>query len=252
MIIIPQLYLRGKKIVALEGTISPIYDEDPFLMAQHIKAAGAEAIYIVDLGIQNIGVGENGPIIQKIREDLGLDIYIGGAFKSIRAIDSYLAMDLKAAILESMAYQQPTLVKEACEKFPDRIGVQIHVQAGRVTIPGWTVAANKTALDYATQFGDLGVKLFFYSDVAIDGLLKKENLENILVFCKKVNRSVICTSEISGSPDIEKLATLGAPTLDGLVVTRSLYEGHIDLRAAIDLIADLSFAPGNEPTLREE
>lgn len=239
-------------MVALEGTISPLYDEDPFLMVQRIKGAGCETIYIVDLGIQNIGAGENGPIIQKIREELGFEVYIGGAFKSVRAIDSYLAMDLKAAILETMAYQQPALVKEACEKFPNRIGVQIHVQGGRVTIPGWTVAANKTALDYASQFGELGVNLFFYSDVAVDGLLKKENLEHVLVFCKKVKRPVICTSEISGSADIEKLATLGAPTLEGLVVTRSLYEGRIDLRAAIDLIADLSFAPGNEPTLREE
>jgi phosphoribosylformimino-5-aminoimidazole carboxamide ribotide isomerase len=252
MILIPQLYIRGKKVVALERTISPIYDEDPFIMARYIKDAGGEALYIIDLGIQNIGAGENGAVIRKISDDLGLAVFIGGAFKSVRAVESYLNMGLKAAVLETVAYQQPSLVKEACEHFPEKIGVQIHVNAGRVTIPGWTVAANKTALDYAEQFGELGVKLFFYSDVGSDGLLGKENLQNILAFCKKVKQSVICSSEIRESADIGKLVTLGAPHLDGIILARALYEGRVDFKAAVGLMADLSLAPGNEPTILEE
>lgn len=252
MILIPQLYLRGKKVVALERTISPLYDEDPFVMAGRIKDAGGEALYIIDLGMQNMGAGDNGPVIRKIRDELDFDIFIGGGFKSVRAIESYLSMGLKAAILETVAYQQPALVKEACQHFPEKIGVQIHVNAGRVNIPGWTVSANKTAFDYAEQFGDHGIKMFFYSDVGSDGYLGKDNLQNILSFCKKVKDSVICNSEIRESGDIGKLVTLGAPHLDGIILARSLYEGRVDFKAALGLMADLSLAPGNEPTLLEE
>ncbi len=252
MILIPQIYLRAKKVAALERTISPIYDEDPFAMARNIKEAGGEAVYIIDLGIQNIGTGENGPIIRKINDDLGLSIFLGGPFKSVRAIESYFNLGIQAVVLETVAYQQPPLVREACAHFPDKICVQIYVESGRVTIPGWTVAANKTAFDYAEQFGELGVKRFFYSDVGSEGFLGKENLQNILAFCKKVKKSVICNSEIKESADIEKLVTLGAPHLDGIILARSLYEGRIDLKAAIGLVADLSLVPGNEPTILEE
>lgn len=251
MILIPQIYVRGKKTVALDRTVSPIYDEDPFVMASRIKDTGAEAIYIVDLGIPHLGTSDNAPIIQKIREDLGLNVFIGGGFRSVRAIESYLAMDLKMAVLETVAYQQPAFVKEACGRFPEGIAVHINVRAGRVTIPGWTVAANKTAFDYAEQFSEVGVKTFFYSDVGNDGFLGSESITNLLNFCKRVHKSVICASEIKSSSDIEKLVTLGAPGLDGLVLARALYEGRVDLKASIAFISDLSMDKGNEPTLTE-
>lgn len=251
MILIPQIFIRGKKTVALERTVSPLFDEDPFAMASRIKDVGGEAVYIVDLTIPPVGVGENAPVIQKIREELGLNVFIGGAFRSTRSVEAYLGLDLKMAVLETVAYQQPALVKEACSKFPGAVAVQLNVRAGRVTIPGWTVAANKTVFDYADQFGEQGVTAFFYSDVAGDGFMGSENFTNLLTFCKRVHRSVICTSEIKGSPDIERLVTLGAPGLDGLVLSRSLYEGRVDLKAALDFVSDLSMDKGNEPTLTE-
>ncbi len=251
MILIPQIYIRAKKTVALERTASPIYDEDPFAMASRVKDAGAEAIYIVDLSIPHVGAGENAPVIQKIGEDLGLEVFIGGAFRSVRAIESYLAMDLKMAVLETVAYQQPAFVKEACGRFPEGIAVLINVRGGRVTIPGWTVSANKTAMDYADQFGEVGVKTFFYSDVGNDGFMGNEGLTNLLNFCKRVHKRVIFAGEIKDSSDIEKLVTLGAPGLDGIVLSRSLYEGRVDLKASIAYMTDLSMDKGNEPTLTE-
>jgi len=252
MFLIPRFYIRGQKTVALDRTVSPLYDEDPFTMSSRIKDAGGEAVFIVDLGIPHVGMSENAQIIRRIREELQLMIYVGGTFRSSRSVEAYLGMDLKMAVLETVAYQQPALVRDVCERFPDRIAVHIDVMGGRVTIPGWTVAANKTALDYAEQFGEMGVKTFFYSDVGNDGFLGQNNLNNILTFCKRVHRSVICTSEIKGSADIEKLVKLGAPSLDGIVLTRSLYEGRIDLNAAIDFVADLTLSPSNEPTILEE
>jgi len=251
MILMPQIFLRGTKAVALERTVAPIFDEDAFAMASRMKDAGAEAIYIVDLGIPHLGTSDNAPVIQKIREELGLTVFVGGAFRSVRSIEAYLEMDLKLAVLETVAYQQPQFVKEACGRYPDGIAVSINVRAGRVTIPGWTVAANKTAFDYAEQFGEIGVKTFFYSDVGNDGFMGSENLANLLNFCKGVHRSVVCASEIKNSGDIERLVTLGAPGLDGLVLARSLYEGRVDLKASIALVADLSMDRGNEPTLTE-
>lgn len=252
MIIIPKMYIRSRKVVSLERTSSPIYDEDPIVMARKMKQEGAEAVYIVDLGIANVGEGENLPIIKRIHDELGLKIFAGDNFKSVNAISTYIGAGVETVVMEGAAYQQPALVSEACGRFPGRIAVSIFVRSGRVTIPGWSVAANKTAIDYAEQFGKAGVDLFFYSDVGDSGFLEKESLNNLLLFCKKVRMGVICTSEVRDSSDIEKLVILGAPGLDGMVLAHALYEGRVDLRAVVNLASDLSIAPSNEPTMQEE
>lgn len=250
MLLIPQLYIRSKKVVALEGTRSSLYDENPMVMCQRIRDAGSDTVYIIDLGMQTSGPGENASIIQDIKKD-GLDVYIGDGFKSSKAIGAYLEMGLKAAVLDASAYQRPDFVKEACSNFPGRIAVKIFVQGGKVTIPGWAVSPNKTAFDYAKQFAGMGIKLFFYSDLKDDGSLGVENMMNILAFCKKIKATVVCTSEINGSKDLERLVTLGAPGLEGLILARALYQNKIDLMAAIEQVSDLSIAPGNEPTLTD-
>ncbi|MFH1874468.1 MAG: HisA/HisF-related TIM barrel protein [Pseudomonadota bacterium] len=252
MLLIPQLYLRNNKVVSVEGMNTPLYDADPIVMCRSLKDAGAEAVYLVDLNISTIGDGPNLPLIQKIKQEVGLQLFLGDNFRSVQAIDPYAKLDPKLIVLETVAYQEPDLVKQACQRYSGKIAVKIFVRAGKITIPGWAVSPTKTAIDYAQQFGNMGVKSFFYSDISEKGVLEQKNLDNILFFCKKVYSNVICTSEIRNAGDIEKLMTVGAPGLNGLVLAHAFYENRIDLKAAINLVLDLSVSSSNEPTLTED
>ncbi len=252
MLLIPQIYLRNNKVVAVEGMVTPLYEEDPILMCRTLKDAGAEAVYLVDLNISPLSAGPNLPVIHKIKQEVGLQLFLGDNFRSVQSIEPYVELDPKLIVLETVAYQEPGLVKESCQRYGGKIAVKIFVHAGKITIPGWAVSPTKTALDYAEQFGNMGVKSFLYSDVSEKGFLEQKNLDNILSFCKKVYSNVICTSEISNAGDIEKLMTIGAPGLNGLVLAHSFYENRVDLRASINLVSDLSVGSSNEPTLVED
>ncbi|PIU58238.1 MAG: hypothetical protein COS89_01420 [Deltaproteobacteria bacterium CG07_land_8_20_14_0_80_38_7] len=252
MILIPQLYLRGGKVKALERTSALLYNEDPLIMAQRIKEASCDSLYIIDLGIDKSGSGENVSVVKSIMEKFQFNIYVGDNFRTIQSIQAYISLGVKKIVLETVAYQEPSLVKEACSRFPENIAVKVYVNNGKVNIPGWAVSPNKTEYDYVDQFSEMGVNTFFYSDVGASGQLELQNFKNILSFCKKVRKNIICSSEINNTKDIEALVTIGAPGLDGIVLAHSLYEGRVDLKAATDLISDLSVAPGNEPTLLED
>ncbi len=251
MILVPKMYLRDGKVAARQGTTSPLFQDDPFATAQAMTDSGAEAIQIVDLGIPHVGTSPHLPIITRIHHELEVAVYVGGSFKTTQSVESFMNAEIELVALDSVAYQQPAFLKEVIEQFPARVAVHIDVKAGRVTIPGYTVVANKTALDYAERFIDQGVRFILYSDVGPSGTMENDNFDQLLEFCNKATARIFCTSEISSLADMQRIALLGAPRLDALVLDRSLAEGHIDLRGAIAMLADLSLESSDEATLTD-
>ncbi|MFH1829475.1 MAG: HisA/HisF-related TIM barrel protein [Pseudomonadota bacterium] len=249
MILIPQCYLKKGKVALLSGTISPIFKQDPLETAKAIRDAGAEHLHISDLSVPHVGTSPTIPVIKQIRKQSDLIISVDGAFRTTSTVGDYLEAGLEFVALGPIAYQQPQFLEDLCKQFPGKIATHIDVKGGKVTIPGYAVATNKSAYDYAEQFLNQGVRYILYSDVKADGTIGNENFRNVLEFCKKVVARIICTSELSNLEDIEKLFTLGAPRLEGLLLAKSLYEDRINLRSAVAMVNDLIIASGNEATL---
>ena len=251
MFLIPQIYLRNGNVISQEGTTSPIFQSDPIATATTMMDCGAEAIYCIDLDITPMGTSPNIAAIKQIRENTNLAVHVGGSFKTTKALDAYISSGVEMIVLGTVAYQQPAFFEEACKAFPGRIAVHIDVKASKVTIPGYAVVSNKTALDYAEKFIADGVRYILFSDVGADGLMADENYANLINFCKNVTARVICTSEMRDLSGIEKIAMLSIPRLDGLILSKSIYTDRIDLRGAIAMVNDITLNDGNEPTLTE-
>lgn len=251
MLLIPQIYLKNKRVAALEGQTSPLFQEDPIATAQAIKEAGAEAIHIVDLGIPPVGTSPHLPVIKKICGEVELAVYAEGAFKTTHSVEGYIGAGVEMVALGTIAYQQPAFLEELCKNFSGKIAAHIDIKGGHVTIPGYAVVANKTAIDYANQFAEKGVRHILYSDVDANNRIGDQNIKTLSEFCRGTMARVICTSEVASLADIERIAELDAPRLDGLVLSKSLYDGRIDLRGAIAAVNDIALARGNESTMTE-
>jgi phosphoribosylformimino-5-aminoimidazole carboxamide ribotide isomerase len=251
MILIPQFYLKNGKVALKPGSTSPIFSEDPVATAIAMQDAGVERLHINDLSVPHVGTSPGLPAIKEIRKQTKLIVSVDGAFRTLQTVKEYLATGLEFVALGHIAYQQPQFVKELCDECKGKIAVHIDVRGGKVTIPGYAVATNKSALDYAEQFLEKGVRYILYSDTRTDGTLANENFTSTLNFCKKVNARIVCTSEVMNNEDIERIFTLGAPRLEGLILAKSLFEDRIELRSAIVMSNDLVIASGNEATLAE-
>lgn len=251
MILVPQFYLKNGKVALKPGSTSAIFKEDPVATALAMQDAGAERLHISDLSVPHVGASPGLPAIQEIRKKTKLVLSADGAFRTIQMVKDYLAAGLEFVALGPIAYQQPQFVDELCKECQGKIAVHIDLKGGKVTIPGYAVATNKSAFDYAEQFLEKGVRYILYSDTQSDGTLGNENFKSTLEFCKKVNARIVCTSEVMNNEDIERIFTLGAPRLEGLVLAKSLFEDRIELRSAIVMANDLVIASGNEATLAE-
>jgi len=251
MILIPQIYLRGGKVARSEQTTSPLFVDDPFETANALKGAGAEGLLCMDLSLTPVGTSPNLMPIKKIHDEVELGIYVGGGFKTPQEIEGYVKAGVELVIIGSIAYQKPDFLESICKSFPGKIAVHIDVKAGRVTIPGYAVASNKTPFDYAEEFVAKGVRYILYSEISAEGKMDDTCFNNIEKFCNEVTARVICTSNVNSLNDIERLVTMNAQRLEALVLAKSLYEGRIDLMGANAMIADLSLAGDSDSTLTE-
>ena len=251
MLLIPQLFFRNGKIAIPESSKNSIINEDPMETTRLLKDAGVEAIYCIDLSITPIGESPNFLTIKKIREAHKLSTYLGGNFKTLKEIEGYIRGGVELVALGSIAYQRPDFLKEACEKLPARIAAKIDVRGDKVTIPGYAVASNKSPIEYADYFNKNGVRYIMYSDAQSDGSLTEKNIANIETFCREVTARIICTTEVQSLADVEKIASIDHPRLEGLVISKAIYNGKIDIRGAVALVNDITLTSGSESTLTE-
>lgn len=251
MILIPQIYMRNGKIVTPDGTTATIFQEDPLETARTLKNAGADGVLCADLSITHMGASPNLGVMKRIHDELDIGVYVSGSFKTAAEIEAYFKAQVEMIVVGPIAYQKADFIEEVCKKFPGKIAVHIDVRAGNVTIPGYAVATNKTAFDYAEQFVAKGVRFILYSDVNAAGTMDDECMLSMKKFCENVNARVICTSEISGISDIEKITKMNLPRLEGLVLAKALYENRIDLKAAIAMVGDILLSLESDMTIPE-
>lgn len=251
MQLIPQIYLKNGKVAIPEGKTRTILDEDLHATAKILTAAGCESIVCVDLNASPIKPSPNIALIKELQADYNLSTIISASFKTADEIEPYIKAKASLMLIGQAAYQQPELISEACKKFPAKIAVSIDVKGNRVTIPGYAAVSNKSALDYAIQFQNLGVRTFFYSQVANNGLIDDDSLDGIFNFCKSASARVICASEILNISDIERIVRTIAPKMDGIVLAKAISENRIDLRGAITLVNDLLIDLSSDATIAE-
>lgn len=243
MFLLPLIYLKQGKAVQPAGTNPPWFQTEALALAKTLVQQGATALYLQDLNIPQTGRSENLSLVQEILHQLPVKVWLTGNIRSVTAIESYLAIGVDKINVGALAYQNPNLFQEACQKFPQKIVAPIEVRNKHVVVPGMVTPAHKTAWDYATRFEEDGVAALCYSDSDFGGI--KE-------FCNWVKVPVLSLNDVTNTNDLEKMFSWERSGLIGVVMGKSLYETRLDLHSSIAFINDLAVAASQEPTLTEE
>jgi len=138
--------------------------------------------------------------------------------------------------LGTVAVRDPDLVKQACKRHPDRVVVGIDARDGMVAVEGWTELSEITGLELAKEFEDCGVAAIIYTDIARDGAMDGPNIEATVGLANAVSVPVIASGGVSSLEDLEALKAAGTGLLEGVISGRALYDGRIDLAAAVELL----------------
>ena len=146
-------------------------------------------------------------------------------------IEMWLNRGLARVILGTVAVEDPALVRQAAKAFPGRIAVGIDARKGMVATKGWAHETTIHATDLARSFEDAGVAALIYTDIDRDGAMQGPNTDATAALARAVTIPVIASGGVSSLADLLALKATGV--IAGAISGRALYDGAIDLKAAL-------------------
>ena len=173
MKIFPAIDIKDKKCVRLvKGDFDnkTEYDMSPVEQAGKYKDYGFKNLHIVDLDGALTGETVNLNIIQEIVTKFDLKIEIGGGIRNFDSIQKYIDVGVDKVILGSAAIKDKNFLREACEKFSNKIALGLDAKDGYLSVSGWKENSNQLTLDYLNEVNDYGISRLIYTDINRDGM----------------------------------------------------------------------------------
>ena len=212
------------------------FQPEPASQAREFATQGFAALHVVDLNGAFEGRSINDEAVSAILAAVSIPVQLGGGIRSLEAIELWLKRGVARMILGTAAVRDPSLVREACRRFPGRIAVGIDAKGGRVAVEGWARTSDLSAIDLATRFEDAGVATIIYTDIGRDGMLTGLNLDATAELARAVSIPVIASGGLAGIDDIERLLSPDYAIIAGAIAGRALYDGRLDAKRALSLI----------------
>lgn len=240
MILYPAIDLKDGVCVRLKlGDMdkATVYNADPAAQAQQFQAQGFKWLHVVDLNGAFEGESVNGQAVEAILKATSNPVQLGGGIRTLGHIENWLEKGLARVILGTVAVRNPQLVYEACKLFPGKVAVGIDARGGKVAVEGWAEESELSVLDLAKRFEGAGVAAIIYTDIDRDGILTGINWQSTLELARSVSIPVIASGGLASMEDIKRLTEDDAAILNGAITGRALYDGRIDAKAALDLLA---------------
>jgi phosphoribosylformimino-5-aminoimidazole carboxamide ribotide isomerase len=238
MILYPAIDLKdGQAVRLVHGDMdrATVFHDDPSAPARAFVAAGCQWLHLVDLNGAFAGQPVNGAAVQAILATCPVPCQLGGGIRDMATIAGWLERGVARVILGTVAVENPDLVRAAARAFPGQVAVGIDARGGRVATRGWAEETAIDATDLARRFEDAGVAAIIYTDINRDGAMGGPNLPATVALARAVTIPVIASGGVASLSDLLALRDTGV--IAGAISGRALYDGAIDLGAALASLA---------------
>ena len=236
MIVFPAIDLKGGQVVRLaEGDMAraTVYGDDPAAQALLFAEAGSQFLHVVDLDGSFAGRAENRAAVDAIIEVFPGHIQLGGGIRDARAVEGWFNVGVARVVMGTAALKDPQFVKDMARDWPGGIVVAVDARDGMVATEGWAELSDVPVVDMARRFEDAGVAALLFTDIGRDGMLKGCNIDATLDLARRVDLPVIASGGVKGLDDIHILSLHSHEGIEGVITGRALFEGRLDLAAAI-------------------
>ncbi len=246
-VVYPAIDLRRGRVVRLwqgDPSRETTFATDPAAVARRWFEAGATWLHVVNL---DAAFGEDDTANRAALDAILAEaaryraaVQWGGGVRSPEAAAYWLTRGVQRVVVGSLAVREPATVAHMLTRWgPARVAVGLDARDGRVHTHGWQVATARTAAALAADLAARGARVFIVTDIARDGTGQGPNL----ALAQEVAQAAGPGAQVIASGGVRALAHIVAARaagLSGIIVGRALYDGTVDLAAALRALAAAS------------
>jgi len=238
MIVFPAIDLKEGHVVRLaEGDMdrATVYGDNPAEQARLFAEAGAGFLHVVDLDGAFAGKAQNREAVEAIVEAFPGHVQLGGGIREPKSVEGWFNLGVSRIVIGTAALKNPEFVREMAGEWPGGIVVAVDARDGMVATEGWAEVSDVSIIDMARRFEDAGVASLLFTDIGRDGLLTGCNVDATVELAQQTDLPVIASGGVKGLDDIRMLALHASTGIEGVITGRALYDGRLDLAAAIQM-----------------
>lgn len=241
MQVIPAIDLLDGKCVRLyqgDYNQASVFNDNPVEVALQWAAEGATRLHVVDLDGAKEGKSVNLSVIEAIARAIDIPVQVGGGLRDRTGVARLLKIGVQRAILGTVAVEQPELVTQLCQEFPNQIVVGIDARNGMVATRGWLETSEVAATDLAQRMAQQGAAAIIYTDIHRDGTLSGPNMDALRELAQAIEIPVIASGGVSSLTDLLSLLSLEPLGVTGVIVGRAIYTGDVSLKEAVRAVGE--------------
>lgn len=227
----------GKAVRLLHGDMEKVtvYADSPAAQAWQFRDMGFRHLHVVDLDGAFAGQPENAAAVEAILYETDAKVQLGGGIRSLETIARWLDLGVSRVILGTAAVTDPDMTAAALRRFPGRVVLGLDARDGRIATEGWGKTGTLTPGEVLDRYDREAVAAIVYTDITRDGAMTGVNVEATRALAREAEVPVLASGGIASIDDLHELALYAAEGIGGAVLGRSLYEGAIDIPAALGL-----------------
>lgn len=234
MNVIPAIDLRGGRAVRLEAGDfgkETAYSDDPAALVRKFAEAGAHRVHVVDLDAAR-GSGENREAVRDILNAGDLAVQVAGGIRDGHVARGWLVAGATAVVIGTVAVREPEVFGAIARAQPGRVLAALDVRGGRPAVTGWSTTEPLRLMPLVQAWNRLPLAGIVLTSVDRDGTLGGPDLPLLAAVQESSKHPVVYSGGVASVADLEAVHAAGAA---GVIVGKAIYEGRLDLRAALAL-----------------
>ena len=232
--------LGGRCVRLLQGDYGQetVYGNDPVAQARAFQDAGATWVHIVDLDAARTGDPVNRPVMAEVAATLDVPVQAGGGVRTLDDARTLFDAGVSRVVMGTAAIEDPDLVDQVADL--GRVAVGLDIRGEEVAVRGWTEGTGLLLTDAFERFSNRGTDAFVITQIERDGTLQGPDLEGLAAALATTGVDVVASGGVGRPSDLKDLADLAVAgrRLAGIILGRALYEGTVDLAAAIQTLKE--------------